>query len=222
MRCLIFLLVFISTSVFAADLDLADDSLKYSAELLHSIYTLVKIVVFAVGLIILIKCVMDMRLVGAEGSKITLGYVAVGIITATVMMNVDAALSTFGNTYFNKAGYEKVCYLVEEAAISDTCFSDELRGFTGSLKTHIENMSGANTAENFINQIKIVISILQIIGLIYFSIGTYSLKQVADGSSKDGGYGKALTTMIASALIVDLPHTAASAIETLHRVGIQF
>ena len=48
------------------------------------------------------------------------------------------------------------------------------------------------------------------------------MKQVADGSSKDGGYGKPIITMLAAALIFDIPHTAQMAIDTLEKIGINF
>ena len=98
----------------------------------------------------------------------------------------------------------------------------EISGLTGELKSRIEKLSSGGTAEKFLENIQIIIGIFQIIGLIYFSVGAYGLAQVANGSSKDSGYGKPIITMFASALIVDIPHTAQMAIDTLEKIGINF
>ena len=69
MRCLIFLLVIFSASVFAADLDVAEGADKYAAELIFTILTLVKIVAYMMGLGYLVKAGIDMARSSAEGAK---------------------------------------------------------------------------------------------------------------------------------------------------------
>ena len=98
----------------------------------------------------------------------------------------------------------------------------EVSGLTGELKARIEKLSSGSTAESFLGNIQIIIGLFQIIGLIYFAVGAYGIAQVANGSSKESGYGKPIITMFASALIVDIPHTAMMAIETLEKIGINF
>ncbi|MCV0304741.1 hypothetical protein KUC55_03515 [Pseudomonas aeruginosa] len=197
------------------------DSIQYSASLISSMLLLAKIVIFCVGLIILISSLVNMIRAGAEGSKITWGSIATALVASALLMNTDQAISTVGNTYFNKPGAEQICFIVAEKGIDDSCFSNELSGITGQLENRIRNMSGDSTVEAFAAKTKIVVGILQLIGFIYFGIGAYGLTQVSKGSA-NYGYGKPLTTMLASALIVDIPHTVQSFIDTLNKIGIQF
>lgn len=219
MKWLFFLMLLTFSAFASADITTAESS-DYSAELVYTILSLIKIVVFLIGLIIFISAGVHACKVSAENSKVSILSICVMVISATFMINADSALTTVGNTYFNKS--DEVCYIVQESGVSDTCFSDELSGLTGQLKDRIENMSGGKTAEVFFSKMKVIIGLMQVIGFTYFFIGTYGLVQVSNGSAKDGGYGKPIVTMLASALIVDLPHTAETFVETLSKVGIQF
>ena len=194
---------------------------EYSATLIYSMLNLAQIVIFLVGLIVLVATLFNMIKAGQEGSKITWGTIATALVASALLMNTNEAISTFGNTYFNKSGAEKICFVVAEKGIDDSCFSNELSGITGQLENRIKNMSGDSTVEAFKQKSRIVLGILQLIGFIYFSKGAYGLTQVSKGSATYG-YGKPLTTMLASALIVDIPHTIQSFIDTLNKIGIQF
>lgn len=221
MRCLIFLIFAFSFPAFAADV--GDDSSKYSAELIYTILKLAKLVGFLVGLTVFISALVYMIKVASEGQKISAMSVVVMILAGSLMMNIDTALSTFGNTFFDKSGAENVCYIIEENGLSSSCFSDEMSGLSGQLKDRIEKSSGAKTSELFFSKVKIIVGVLQLIGVVYFFAGVYGLIEVSKGSSKDGGgYGKPLTTMFASALIVDIPHTMQTAMNTLEKIGVNF
>lgn len=195
---------------------------EYSAELIYSMLNLAKVFIFLVGFALLVSALVNMIRAGKEGSKITWLTIGTAIVSALLLMNMDEAISMFGNTFFDKPGAAEDCYIIEEKGIDDSCFSNELSGITGQLENRIRNMSGDSTVEAFAKKIKTVIGIFQLIGFIYFGIGAYGLKQVADGSSTNEGYGKPLTTMLASALIVDLPHTIQNFLNTLEKIGIQF
>jgi hypothetical protein len=214
-------LLLLSSFTFSSEVAL-DSSSKYSAELIYTILKLVQIVGFLIGLIVLIGAFVKLCRAGAENSKTGWMSILVMVLTGALMMNINSALSTFGNTFFDKNGAKEICFIVEENGISDSCFSSELSGLSGQLKDRIEKMSGAKTSELFMSKFKIILGVLQLIGFVYFFTGTYALKQVADGSSKDGGYGKPITVMIASSLIVDLPHTLQNAVNTLEKIGLQF
>ena len=67
-------------------------------------------------------------------------------------------------------------------------------------------MNGSGSADTFKNIVKKVITVFQIIALIYFVKGLHGIKAVSEGASKEG-LGKAMLTIIASALVIDLPHT---------------
>lgn len=221
MKWLVFLTLLTFSAFASADITTAESS-KYSAELVYTILKLAKLFGYLVGFMLFITALVSVCKLYAENSKTSQISIVLMVLTGTLMMNSDSALSVLGNTYFDKSGVEDVCYIVQESGVSETCFSDELSGLTGQLKDRIEKMSGGKTAEIFFSKLKVILGLLQTIGFIYFLVGTYGLYQVSNGSSKDGGFGKPLTTMFASALIVDLPHTMENAVATLNKVGIQF
>ena len=217
MKFLIFLILAFSFPTFALD-----ESSKYSAELIFIILKLVKIVVFLIGLTVFIGAFVYMIKITTEGQKVSPLSVAIMVLAGALLMNTDTALSTFGNTFFDKSGSANVCYIVEESGLSNSCFSNEMSGLSGQLKNRIEKSSGAATSELFISKVKIILGILQLIGFVYFCVGVYGLVEVSRGSNKDGGYGKSITTMLASSLIVDLPHTMQNAMNTLEKIGVNF
>ncbi|UZS72945.1 hypothetical protein OQB66_00965 [Pseudomonas syringae] len=207
------------TLLFLPAIAFADDSTNALVQLISSYIGLIKLIVFLVGLIVFISGAYKLTLLTEQGSKVGKGAPLAYIIVGSILMNVTLAIGVLGNTYF-KAG--DFCFVVSEGAVNNACMNTEISGVTGELKSRIEKLSSGSTAEKFIENVQVIIGIFQIIGLIYFSVGAYGIAQVANGSSKENGYGKPIITMLASALIVDIPHTAQMAIDTLHKVGINF
>ena len=208
------------TLLFLPAVAFADgDATAARVELISGNIGLIKIVIFLIGSIVFISGAYKLTLITEQGSKVGKSVPLIYIIVGTILMNITLAIGAFGNTYF-KAG--DFCFVVSDGAINNACMNTEVSGLTGELKARIEKLSSGGTAEKFLENIQIIIGLFQIIGLIYFSIGAYGIAQVANGSSKDGGYGKPIITMFASALIVDIPHTAMMAIETLEKIGINF
>lgn len=207
-------LLFLPVLAFAAD-----DATAARVELISGNIGLIKLVIFLIGFILFVSGGYKLALISEEGNKVGKSVPLVYIIVGTILMNVTLAIGIFGNTYF-KAG--DFCFVVSDNAINNACMNTEVSGLTGEMKARIEKLSSGSTAEKFMENIQMIIGIFQIIGLIYFSVGAYGIAQVANGSSKDGGYGKPIITMFASALIVDIPHTAMMAIETLEKIGINF
>jgi len=195
------------------------DATAARVELISSNIGLIKLVIFLSGFILFVNGAYKLKLLTDEGGKMGKSVPLIYIIIGAVLMNVTLAIGVFGNTYF-KAG--DFCFVVSEGAINNACMNTEVSGLTGELKARIEKLSSGGTAEKFLENIQIIIGLFQIIGLIYFSVGAYGIAQVSNGSSKESGYGKPIITMFASALIVDIPHTAQMAINTLHDIGINF
>ena len=195
------------------------DATAARVELISANIGLIKLVIFLIGFIVFVSGCYKLKLLADQDGKMGKSVPLIYVIVGAVLMNVTLAIGVFGNTYF-KAG--DFCFVVSEGAINNACMNTEVSGLTGELKARIEKLSSGGTAEKFLENIQIIIGLFQIIGLIYFSIGAYGIAQVANGSSKDGGYGKPIITMFASALIVDIPHTAMMAIETLEKIGINF
>ncbi|EOA5670036.1 hypothetical protein ACEPU1_31000 [Pseudomonas aeruginosa] len=207
------------TLLFLPVIAFADDATQARVEMISAHIGLIQVVVFLIGLITFIAGGYKLILLAEEGKKMGKGVPMIHIIVGTILMNLTIAIGVFGNTYF-KAG--DFCFVVSEGTINNACMNTEVSGLTGELKSRVEKLSSGSTAEQFMQNIQIIIGIFQIIGFIYFAIGAYGLVQVANGSSKENGYGKPIITMFASALIVDLPHTAQMAIDTLEKIGINF
>ncbi|HEJ6524389.1 hypothetical protein N5J66_12660 [Pseudomonas juntendi] len=197
-----------------------DASIKARAEIITAVSDLIYVVSFLIGLILLVTGGYKLKLISDENQKGNkYGAPAMAILAGVIIMNCSESLSVLGATYLNA---EKFCMIVADGSISDSCMNTELVGVTGELKSRIEKLSSGSTAEAFMDNIRIIIGIFQIIGLIYFLVGAYGLYEVANGSSKENGYGKPIITMFASALIVDIPHTIQIALDTLEKIGINF
>lgn len=213
-----FLLITANFLTFADDLGSTDVATN-RASFISSQLTLIKIVVFLIGFITLVSSIVKMRYVSDANQKSPVAAVIMGIFAATLMMNIDSSLSVLTKTFFD---VDAVCMQISEKRIDDNCFRDEMSGLTGDIKSRIQKLSNDQTASTFLSTFQLIIGIFQVIGMIYFAVGAYGLKEVANGSSKETGYGKPIITMIAAALIVDIPHTAQMAIDTLHSVGLNF
>lgn len=206
----------LSASASAAGLD---DSTANRVELIAALNKALMYASSLIGVTLIvsggykIKCIADSQ----QKNKFMIPLMT--IMAGVIIWNVKDSVSVLTNTYFNV----DFCSIIDESkSISSSCFSSELSGMTDQLKNRIERLSNGGVAKAFIDNIKVIIGIFQFIGFIYFMVGAYGLKEVANGSSKDGGFGKPIITMIASALIVDLPHTAQTAIDTLEKIGINF
>ena len=195
------------------------DATAARVELISANIGLIKLVIFLIGFTLFVAGGYKLILLTEQGGKMAKSVPLVYLIVGAVLMNLTMSIGVFGNTLF-KAG--DFCFVVSEGAINNACMNTEVSGLTGELKGRIEKLSSGSTAEAFMQNVQIIIGILQIIGFIYFAVGAYGLAQVANGSSKDSGYGKPIITMFASALIVDIPHTAQMAIDTLEKIGINF
>ncbi|MGA6107811.1 hypothetical protein [Pseudomonas solani] len=210
-------LVFIlSASASAAGLD---DATAYRVELIASFNKAIVIVGFMIGLLLTVSGGYKIINTANSQQKNKFMIPVMYILAGSLMMNLHSSISVLTNTYF-KVNF---CTMIDESkSISSSCFSDEISGVTGQLKNRIEKVASGSTAKAFIDNVKVIIGVFQVIGFIYFLVGIYGLVQVSNGSSKDGGYGKPIVTMVASALIVDIPHTAQTAIDTLSKIGINF
>lgn len=207
------------TLLFLPAVAFADDAIAARVELISGNIVLIKLVIFLVGFVVFISGAYKLTLIAAEDKKVGKSVPLVYLIVGAVLMNITLAIGVFGNTYF-KAG--DFCFVVSDGAINNACMNTEVSGLTGELKGRIEKLSSGGTAEQFLQNFQIIIGIFQVIGLLYFAVGTYGIAQVANGSSKENGFGKPIITMFASALIVDIPHTAMMAINTLEKIGINF
>lgn len=191
-------------------------------DLIVKLHTLVWGIGFLIGLILMISAGYKMKVAAdTPGPQSNKGVVLVTLLAGVLMMNVSNTLSTYIVTMLGSSSGH--CFILDSSqSVAQNCWSADSSGLTGELKTRIEKLSSGSTAQAFMENINVIVGIFQVIGLIYFLVGTYGLVQVANGSSRDSGYGKPIITMFAAALIVDIPHTAEMAISTLEKIGINF
>lgn len=190
--------------------------------LITALHKLVWIVGFLIGLILMISAGYKMKVsADAQPHQRNNGVILVTLLAGVIMMNASSALSTYIVTMLGSTSGH--CFVLDSAqSVAANCWSAESSGVTGELKTRIEKLSSGSTAQAFMENINVIVGIFQVIGLIYFLVGAYGLVQVSNGSQRDSGYGKPIITMLAAALIVDIPHTAEMAISTLEKLGINF
>lgn len=195
------------------------DATQARGETIYTGQHLTLIVFFLVGLILLISGACKLTLVGEQGQKNAKTVPLIFILAGVLLMNITNTLGVFGSTYFN---VDKSCFIISEGgSINSNCMDTEISGLTDAMQERIAKLSSGGTAQEFMANIRIILAVFQSVGLIYFGMGVYGLTQVANGSAQNG-YGKPIVTMLASALIYDLPHTANMAIATLEKIGINF
>lgn len=204
--------------IFFPVIAFADDASSARAQLISANLDLIKTVLFLSGFTLFVTAGYKLTLITTEGSKRPYAIPLMGFLVGAILMNPTISIGILGQTYFKASEF---CFVVSDGAVDDSCMNTEISGVTGELKARIEKHSSRGVAEAFMQNARFVIGIFQIIGFIYFAVGAWGLKQVA-GNEAEHGYGKPIIIMFASALIVDLPHTAAMAIETLEQIGINF
>lgn len=185
-----------------------------------------------IGMIVLIAGFYRMRMkaeMGPNGNISTTSifvYIAVGFMMLSFSSTLGSLIATFlGQTSTTGAG---ACFILNDSVTggrstldNGSCWNASSSELTGTLMDRVTKMSSASTAQEFLANINVIIGLFQLIGFIYFFVGMHGLVAVSKGSARNG-YFKPLVIIIASALIVDLPHTAEIFLNTLKKVGINF
>lgn len=208
-------LLFLPAVAFAFGTDEAENA---RAVLISRLSTLVTLLGYLVGFVVLLTGLYKLTQITKDGVKNPYISPAIYVISGVLMMDIFHTLDVLTLTMFN---FENFCQVIKDDAIAHNCMSDAMSGLTGDMKTRLEKLSSGNTVQAFLDQISVIVGIFQLIGLIYVLVGLYGLIQVANGSAQNG-YAKPLVTIFAAALIVDIPHTAQMAINTLESIGINF
>ncbi|MCO7557150.1 hypothetical protein [Metapseudomonas otitidis] len=215
----LFFIVLLFAPAFANGADIGSvDAAQARLEIIAAIQNLIEVVSFTLGLLLMVAGGYKLKINADQNGKIGFGVAGVYVLVGAAMINMKESISTFTNTYF-KVDFCKM--IGDDGGISNSCFKDEISGLTGPIKERIAKLSSDTAAQKFIDNIETIVGIFQVIGFIYFLVGLYGMTQVAKGSANHG-YGKPLITMVASALIVDIPHTATTFVDTLNKIGITF
>ena len=170
-----------------------------------------------IGVVLVLNAFMDMRLsteVGGHEKPKLVRKAMVGFLIGVLLLNITSIIDVVVHTLNpeSKGG----CLITNAEALDeirvgknkDACWSLASAQITGPTYEKAKSMIDSQYAGGIESQLKIVISTLQALGVIYFIIGINELNQISKGSSRHG-VGRVLTQIIAAGLIIDFPHTVA-------------
>jgi len=134
------------------------------------------------------------------------------------LLNVDSTLSILINTINDSGGF---CFYGDLSSATDnpfgnnaTCFS-EAKSITSDLAKELQKQSENAEAINKLQEkLRMLFTLFQLVGLVYFIKGIYMLKAASEGSQQ-ASYGKILIMIIASTAVIDMPHTIDIIINTI-------
>ncbi|MEQ4191896.1 hypothetical protein ABNM11_24940 [Pseudomonas syringae] len=147
-------------------------------------------------------------------------------IAGIMLFSYNSTLGTLIATMSGQSG-DGVCYVVEAPDATklnslSNCWSDASSEVSGALAANANKISGdGNVMTEFSENVKVGVGLLQMIGFMFFIFAVHSLVEIGKGSARQG-YFKPSVMLIASCLIVDLPHTAVMILATLKSVGVTF
>lgn len=101
--------------------------------------------------------------------------------------------------------------------IEDSCWDSGSSSMVSDISAKLEEMSPGK-GSSFEKNVDVIVGLFQLFGVIYLIKGVYLLKQTSEGNGREG-YGKPLITMIAAALVIDLPHTLEMIKATIDYLG---
>jgi hypothetical protein len=127
---------------------------------------------------------------------------------AGLMMNLDQSMTIMVNTINGSGGY---CFYGDTS--SNTTFGNDSSCFenamsvTDDLAKQMQNKTKTEESMSKLkDKLKTLFMLFQIVGVIYFIKGVYMLKAASEGA-QDVTYGKIIMILIASTLVIDMPHT---------------
>lgn len=150
--------------------------------------------------------------------KNSLGGALVIMIGASLLFSLNTSVSLFTATLTNNQGhcfvvYEKGEKVDEINPNGGKCYNENGSELTPELKEKLEKSKG-KSLEIMQKRIRIMFLCFQAIGLIYFIKAIFLLKSAAEGSTSMT-YGKILTMLIFSSLVIDMPNTLEMIINTV-------
>lgn len=181
------------------------------------------------GLIILVALYLRItQYANAQGTqqRPSVASLYIYAIAGIMLFSYNSTLGTLITTISGQSG-DGVCYVVEAPDATklnslSNCWSDASSEISGALAANASKISGeSNVMTEFSENVKVGVGLLQMIGFMFFFFAVHSLVEIGKGSSRQG-YFKPSVMLIASCLIVDLPHTAVMILATLKSVGVTF
>lgn len=175
---------------------------------------------FILGIIYAYKTLMTVkqRSDNPNDQSASISKIITTIIISAVLLNLNLGINLFVNTITGSSNY---CFALNEN-VSETknlndCFDAESSTLTKGLRERID--SQISSRADFTNYLKLAIGAIQLLGLIYFVSSILKLKDINNGQSQISPYN-VIVGLIASAALIDLPHTLELILETAKSVGV--
>lgn len=137
---------------------------------------------------------------------------------ASLLLNLNQTMSMVINTVQGDTG-DSYCFYAETSmqnpfGNNTSCFNDAMQ-LTEELAQKLKNENGAQeSVQKLKEKLRLLFTLFQVIGVIYFIKAIYMLKEASEGSQQTG-YGKIILMIFASALVIDMPHTIDMLINTI-------
>ncbi|WP_190291453.1 hypothetical protein, partial [Pseudomonas savastanoi] len=197
-------------------------SKSYALKLIASVIWVVHKCYLLIGLILILSGLYSLKLwadqPGKTSLKIPLFMVCVGVLMFSMLDTVSTTMNTL------RGEVTGVCFVTDSdltamLSSNNACWDNAQSELSGATADRINKIGDTATTEKLLEYLQIFCALAQAIGYIYFGIAVYGLYKLSHGSNRDGPY-KSLIVMVASCLIIDLPHTAVVFIDMLKALGV--
>ncbi len=212
----ILMAVVLSTTAFADE--------NGRLQIIASLYYFVTVFATSMGIGLLILGVVRLkkRADNPNDPKSFPSAIIVIMIAGALSFNYSQSAGTMINTLLGNsdAGY---CFVIDNARSSgetlrENCWDSSNSEVLDDIEERVNSMSDNAAGTKIKENAETIVALFQLIGLIYFLKGLYGLKLTAEGTAREG-YGKPIITIMAAALVIDLPHTIEMASATINALG---
>lgn len=209
---LVLVMLFLPLPLFA-DPTAFDNTLTSVYILIRTIGVLMGAILAFLGIKKLVDYAQDQR--NPKNSPVS---AIIMFFAAGLLLNLNQTMSMVINTVQGGSG-ESYCFYAETNmdnpfGNSSSCFNDAMQ-LTEELAQKLKNENGAEASvQKLKEKLRLLFTLFQVIGVIYFIKAIYMLKEASEGSQQTG-YGKIILMIFASALVIDMPHTIDMLINTI-------
>jgi uncharacterized protein YhhL (DUF1145 family) len=185
-------------------------------------YELTYYVGLALGIVLFLHGIKKLTLYAKNPNdpRNSLGSVLVVMIGASLLFGLQSSINMAVSTVNSSTTGH--CFVNEETGNSINkhdaeCFDADNSEITKDMRDLIEEKGTGQSLEIFNKKAATFFKIMAMVGLIYFVKAIFLLKSAAEGTGNTT-YGKILTMLIASSLIIDMPNTLQMLINTAKEI----
>ena len=216
---IITLFALVSNMTFAAN-----GAIAARTEMIAQFYQLVTVfgMAMGIGLMVLGGIKLKKRADNPNDAKSFPTAIIITLLAGALSFNYAGSAGLIINSFLgNDSGY---CFVVQDGNYSENdgysknCWNPDNSDILQEVADKVDQMSNGTAGSKLKENARAIVALFQTIGLIYLLKGFYGLKLVAEGTAREG-YGKPIITLIASALVIDLPHTLTMLQNTINALG---